>query len=355
MRPRQLFLSPLSPVSCILKNMPEPKVELYDDRQYQASREASERRLAAARQRARRLRRWRVLGTVVLLLGAAVLVAGVVAAARAPGVPYLVVTWPKPKVEQVLAPNQTVLARGGQPFDVAVTEPQNWDVTWKSGGAQQQGGDFKWAPADGTGNLRAICQPRVSGWENSFSFLWPTREVSIASVTAKSGGNYARQLTTPTGGAWVYPHIFAVGAVSWDERALPLMAQTADLLPATEINKKTAPVQPTAGLWQLVSNFEGESNLPSEDGTFASFHAPDLENSLPMIAARIVKSAPEASVKFILRLDRDPQQGIIRIAFDGKRQRQAWVRRKNETTGQPFTGWEDGNFTPKTPAATPAT
>ena len=332
--------------------MNEPdKVELYDDQQYQVSRAASERRLAAARQRARRWRRWRALGAVIGLLGATFVVAGAVAAARAPGSPYLVVRWPKPKVEQVLAPAQTILARGGQPFDVAITDPENWDVTWKSGAAQQQDGDFKWAPAEGTGNLQATCQPRAQGWERYFRFLWPDREVSIASVVAKSGGNYARQLTTGADGVWVFSHVFAVGAVSWDERALPLLADAANLLPEIALNAKTAPLRaaPTEGLWRLVSNFEGEANLPSQDGTFASFHGPDLENSLPLIAARIVKQAPDASVKFVLRLDRDPELGIIRIAFDGKRERQAWVRRPGEAKGQPFTGWENGNFTSTPP------
>ena len=331
--------------------MNEPEVELYDDQQYRISSEASERRLAAARARARNWRRARALGIALLALAVPIAIAAVVAAAGAPGAPFLVVTWPKPKVPQVLAPNQTVLARGGQPFDVAVTHADKWDVTWKSGGAQQKEGVFKWAPAEGSGQLTALCQPRARGWESYFGFLWPEREVSLSSATAKSGGNYARQLTTGPGGAWIFPHVFALGAVSWDERALPLMASAADLLPETALNTKLAPTraQPTEGLWRLVSNFEGEATLPSENGTFASFHAPDLENSLPLIAARIVKQAPQASVKFVLRLDRDPQQGIIRIAFDGKRERQAWVRRKGDTEGQPFKGWEDGNFTPAAP------
>ena len=333
--------------------MNEPEVELYDDQQYQISSEASERRLAAARARARNLRRVRAVGIALLALALPIAIAAVVVAARAPGSPFLIVTWPKPKVPQVLAPAQTVLARGGQPFDVGITNPENWDVTWKSGGAQQKAGNFKWAPAEGTGQLTALCEPRTTGWESYFSFLWPDREVSISSATAKSGGNYARQITTDTQGVWVFPHIFAVGAVAWDERALPLMADAADLLPETALNTKMAPLraQPTEGLWRLVSNFEGDVDLPATNGTFASFHAPDIENSLPLIASRIVKKAPEASVKFVLRLDRDPQQGILRIAFDGKRERQAWIRRKGDAAGQPFTGWEDGNFTPKAPTA----
>lgn len=331
--------------------MQKPEVELYDGQQYQISSDASERRLAAARRRARRLRRLRALGIGAVLLIMPFLIAGAVAAARAPGPPFFVVTWPKSKVAQVLAPEQTILARGGQPFDVGVTHPEDWDVTWKSGAAQQKEGAFKWAPTESTGKLQAVCHPRTEGWEKYFRFLWPDREISISSATAKSGGNYARQLTTGAGGAWIFPYVFAVGAVSWDERALPLMGQAADLLPEIALNTKLAPerAQPTEGLWRLVSNFDGTVNLPSEDGTFASFHGPDLENSLPMIAARIVKSAPDASVKFVLRLDRDPAMAIIRIAFDGKRERKAWIRRKSDAAGTPLTGWEDGNYTPKAP------
>lgn len=337
--------------------MPEPEVELYDDRQYQISSEASERRLAAARQRARRWRRWRAIGTVVALLLVTGLTASAIAGARAPDSPFLIVTWPKPKVAQVLAPSQTVLGRGGQPFEVGITNPTDWQVMWKSGAAQQKEGTFKWAPTEGSGDLKVSCHPIARGWERYFGFLWPDREVSLASVSAKSGGDYARQITTGADGVWVFPHIFALGAVSWDERALPVMGQAADQLPKNALDNKLAPLraQPTAGLWQLVSNFDGGADLPSENGTFALFHGSDIENSLPQIAARIVKIAPDASVKFVLRLDRDPSQGIIRIAFDGKRERKAWVRQKGQAAGQPFTGWEDGNFTPKTPVVTPDT
>ncbi len=331
--------------------MHKPDVELYDDQQYQISHEASERRLASARARSRRLRRLRALGLVVLIVATPVLIAGAVAAARAPASPLLVVTWAKPKVPQVIEPNQTVLARGGQPFEVSILEPQRWDVTWKSGGSEQKEGVFKWAPAEGSGRLTATCEPRAQGWESYFGFLWPKREVSIASVTAKSGGNYARQITTGAEGAWIYPHIFAVGAVSWDERALPLIAEAADISPQARLSQATAPLRAQAsdGLWRIVSNFDGEAKLPSTNGTFASYHGPDLENSLPAIAAAVVKKSPDASVKFVLRLDRDPQQGIIRIAFDGKRERQAWIRRKGDAKGQPFTGWEEGEFAPAAP------
>lgn len=331
--------------------MNEPEVELYDDQQYQRSSEASERRFAAARARARNWRRVRAIGIGVLALVVPLVVAGAVVAARAPGSPFLIVTWAKPKIPQVLAPAQTVLARGGQPFEVAITNPEAWNVTWQSGGAQQQEGVFKWAPAEGSGQLKAICQPRASGWESYFKFLWPDREVSISSATATLSGNYARQISTGEQGVWVFPHVFAQGAVSWDERALSAMANAVEALPDAQLKTQAASLraQPTEGLWRLVSNFEGETNAPSENGTFASFHAPDLENSLPLIAAHIVKNSPEASVKFVLRLDRDPAQGIVRIAFDDKRERQAWIRRSGEAAGQPFTGWEDGKFTPKAP------
>ena len=208
------------------------------------------------------------------------------------------------------------------------------------------------APPKEPDKLKAVCEPRTTGWESYFSFLWPTREVAISSASAQSGGNYARQITTGTNGVWIFPHVFAAGNVSWDERTLPLMASAADLLPDTKLQTETAPLRaPTDRRfvahrlqlrWRNRRAFE-------PNGTFASFHAPDVENSLPLIAARIVKQAPQASIKFVLRLDKDPNQGIIRIAFDGKRERQAWVRRAGEGKGQPFTGWEDGEFTPKTP------
>ena len=323
--------------------MPEPQVELYDDKQYRASHQASERRLALARARGRKVRRWKALGVGLLVLGLPLLLAASVVWTRAPQTPYLVVTWPKPKVPQILAPDQTVMARGGQPFEVAITNVERWDVTWKSAAAEQQGGQFGWAPAEGKGQLTAECRPIAQGWESYFAWLWPTRRVSLNAVSPVAKTNYARQLSTPREGAWIYPHIFVAGNVAWDERALPMLADAADLLPTSNADQPTR-AEPGAGNWRLVSNFEGEAATPNTDATFASLHAPDIEKALPQIAARIVKKAPKASVKFVLRLDRDPQQGILRIAFDGKRERAAWVRRPGDTKGQPFTGWEKGTF-----------
>ena len=319
--------------------MPEPQVELYDDQQYRASHAASERRLAAARARARKARRWKALGIGLLILAVPVGLAAAVALARAPQAPYLVVTWPKPKVPQVLAPGQTVLARGGQPFEIALTNVERWDVTWKSGSAEQTGGQFSWAPAEGTGHLRAECRPLAQDWERYFQWLWPTRHVGLTSVAAVAKSNYARQISTNRDGVWVYPHIFAAGSVAWDERALPLLADAAELLPASNADQPSR-AEPGAGNWRLVSDFEGEAGAPNLDATFASLHAPDIESALPKIAARIVKRAPDASVKFVLRLDRDPQQAIVRIAYDGKRERAAWVRRTGDAKGHPLTGWE---------------
>ena len=326
--------------------MPEPTVELYDDKQFHASQQASARRLAAARARGRRMRRWKALGYGILITGIPVLVAAGVAASHAPESPYLVVFWPKPKIPQTLAPNQTVLARGGQPFDVAVTDVSRWNVNWKSGGAEQQGGQFSWAPAEGAGVLTADCRGTAQGWERYFTRLWPTRRVQIAAVSPNLVNNYVRQIQTPREGVWVFPRIFAAGHVSWDERALPLLANAADLLPASVAlaNTKT---EPQAGSWRLVSNFEGEAEAPSGNATFASLIAPDIETALPQIAARIARSAPQASVKFVLRLDRDPQQGILRVAFDGKGERAAWVRRAGDAQGQRFTGWQEGASKPK--------
>lgn len=326
--------------------MSEPQVELYDDKQYRASHEASERRLAAARVRARRARRWKALGIGLLVLGVPVVAAAGWVWTRAPQSPYLIVTWPKPKVPQILAPGQTILARGGQPFDVAISDVEKWDVTWKSGSAEQEDGQFNWAPIEGNGQLTAECRPLTQGWESYFQWLWPTRRVQISAVSAVSKGNYARQLSTTRDGVWVYPHIFAAGQVAWDERALPLLADGAELLPPSNADQPLK-AGPSAGNWRLVSDFEGEANAPNAGVTFASLHAPDLEKAMPQIAARIVKTAPQASVKFVLRLDRDPQQGILRIAYDDKRERAAWVRRAGDAKGQPFTGWADGASKPK--------
>lgn len=314
----------------------------YNEGELQQSIEAGERKLALKRQQRRRQTRLLWIGAAVLAVLVPLGVVAGIAASRAPTAPSLVVTWPKPKVRQVLAPGQTLLARAGQPFAVSVTDSEKWNVTWKAAGVESGGSEFSWAPAGESGDLVAQCRPVASGWQTWFSWLWPRRDIALKTASARKIGDYGRVVDAGAEGVWVYPHIFASEKVSFDERALPLLAAAIELVPRNALSNQLASASSrvTPRLWQIVGDFEGK-NAPSQAGTFASLQAPNLKTALPAIASRIVKTAPQSSVKFVLRLDKDPHEGILRLDFDGKRERRAWVRRTGQSAGEPLPNWEN--------------
>lgn len=331
---------------------------LYDENDLESAIASGERRLARARQRQRRARRTVFWALLAAAIGIPIAIAAGVATNRAPDAPFLVVTWPKPKIPQTLASGQTVLMRQGQPLMVTVTNANDWEINWRAGEVSDSGEDFTWSPTPEKRALNAICKPRARDWTSYFAFLWPRRDLNLSAAFAKRGdeGNaYFRSLNADEKGVWVFPHIQAVGNVQWDERALPHLGTAISLVPKSALAGELASIakEPTSRLWQLVNDFDGNTDKLSEKSTFASLQAPDLENLLPTIAAHLVKTAPEASVKFIVRLDKDPQQGIVRLAFDGKRERKAWIRRAGQKAGVPFVGWENGEFRGSPPLALP--
>lgn len=257
-------------------------------------------------------------------------------------------TWPKPKVKQTLASGQRVVFRRGQPFDLTVTNSQKWRVEWHSPESESHGADFPWQPADNNSQLEVLCHPIPEGWTRFFSWLWPTRELTLQAVAPQKTGNYTRLLKSGDQGAWLNPHTFTKGAVEWDERALQLLLIALPKVPQSQLNSALADTRDTAtpALWQVVSDFEGNSKTPAkDDATYAILYAPNLENLMPRVARGMLKESPQVSLKFVVRLDRTPQQGIIRLAFDGKQERRAWIRRQGESSGGPLIGWETENPT----------
>ena len=296
----------------------------YDQNELELSKQRGAQRLARARQQKRRSRRILLSLAALAVIGAPFLIAGSIAQNAAPAAPFLVVTWPNPKIQQTLADSQTVLMRQGQPLLVTVTGARDWDIEWQAGEVKSSGNEFTWSPTPQTHALKATCDAQITGWKSYFSFLWPQRELKLDAAFAQRGEGanpYARTLSADEKGVWVFPHIQAVGEVAWDERALPPLATAIPLLPKSQLASDLASVSktPTSRLWQLVSDFDGATDIPSQSGTFASLQAGDLENALPTVAAHIVKTVPAASVKFIVRLDKDPQEGIVRLDFDGKK------------------------------------
>ena len=317
-------------------------MELYDEEELQASIEAGERRLAAARQRKRRIARLRVGAFAAALVVIPFCIAAGIAAGRAPEAPLLVVTWPKPKVQQRVASGETLLFRPGQPFQLTVENADRWDIIWNSGGIENEGPEFSWSPTGQSESVTAKCRPVVGDWTSLFAFLWPTREVKLNALLASRTNDYGRRIETGGQGVWVHPQVFAVGKIAWDERALPRLVEASSAVaPESDLPSSTTPRKP---IWRLVSDFEGDSDAPSSNGTFASLQNENIETKLPQIAAKLVKILPDASIKFILRLDKDPKEGILRLDFDGKRERKAWKKERGQSAGAPLTGWESGEL-----------
>ncbi len=320
---------------------------IYDEQELKRAIEAGERRLAQSRQAARKRRRSEALG-----IGAAVVLVSLVslyylASRRVPGAPHFLVTWPKTDAPQSVASGQTVLLREGQPFDVTVSEAPKWNVTWTSPNASQSGESVSWAPQQNGELLLARCRAQNTGWAALFSHVVPTRDLSLGCVAPTQSVGSRRTVSLPDAGAWVCPHVQAAGNVGWDERALPALSAATSAVPDAALSEKLE-APPTPALWQLVSNFDGDTRAPTEEAaTYALLHAPHLEDALPQVAAKLVRLAPDASVKWVLRLDKDAPEGIIRVAFDGKRSHQAWIKHKGVAAGTPVTGWET--------AASPAT
>jgi hypothetical protein len=166
------------------------------------------------------------------------------------------------------------------------------------------------------------------------SWLWPTHELVLNGRSAERVDQFRRRITPPPGGIWVFPHILAGSPVSWDERALPLLLQV------TPLQTQPQSTKPEASWWSLRPSFEGAM---ANDGstyallsTFKFVDDFDAVADLTQVARSLAGAKPDASIKFIVRLDRTPAQGIIRLAFDGKGERAAWVKRPGEATGGPL-------------------
>lgn len=340
---------------------------IYDPNELQQALEQGERKFAERRQRARRQKKRAIFALCLVGLS---LVAGaglwwMSRGASAPAAPVLVVKWPRSKTAQVVASGQTVLAREGQPFGVSVSNAQNWNVSWGSSGVQNMGDSFEWAPQKNGEVLLAHCRAKGSGWSKSAAI---SPELSLRALTpvqmlASSDGtpsgdarDYTRFLPASAGktAVWLFPFVQAGAGASWDERAVSALSDSAMVvLGAAQTN---APA-PTPALWQIASDFEGGTQTPATGATYASLQAADLEQVMPQVGAQIVRLAPEASIKWIARLDKTPPQGIVRLSFDGKHQRQAWIKRAGQTAGTPVTGWENGQWkgvaAPVVPTPTP--
>lgn len=331
---------------------------IYDQNELKQAVEQGERKLAERRQRARRQKKQAIFA---LVLGGLCLVAGAglwLASRRAksaPRAPVLVVKWPRSKTPQVMAPGQTVFAREGQPFEVSLSDPGNWNVSWGSSGVQNTGDSFEWAPQKTGDSLLAQCRANA-GWKPSSTPANSNLSLSAVApqpVQASGAGepfttmlHYARTLPAGSKKVWLCPFIQASGDVLWDERALPALGDAALVIPAAASAARLAgrSDSPTPAIWQILPSFDGTPGTGPIGATIAALQADDLEQLMPRVGAQLVRLAPDASIKWIVRLDETPPRGIVRLSFDGKRGRQAWVKRAGQSAGTPITGWEAGRW-----------
>ncbi len=325
-----------------------------DETALKESLEASTRRREAARRRRQQQGQKTVLAAIALAVVVPFCLLMGLAGARAPRAPYLAVNWPKPESLQVMDSGQNVLFREGQPLSVSVTDPTAWIVSWKAPGLETTGLAVNFAPTDGNSALTASCRPVAHGVWRFFRFMWPKPRLSLQTRAPRRDGMYERAIDQVSGGVWLGPNIYASGPAGWDERALVLLGRLNVLVPDAANN----PIQrtPTAPIWRVAGDFAGDTTKPARDGaTYAVLQAGDLENLMPRLANKVLQLAPDVSLKFVVRLDKSPQVGIIRLAFDGKKERRAWVRRAGEASGGPLIGWINSERPGNLPPAMPRT
>jgi len=332
----------------------------YDPTELKEAVEQGERRLAQRRQNARRQKKralWSLAGLVALCAMGVGLWWGT-RPLPAPAAPSLVVTWPGSKTPQIVASGATVLAREGQPITVSLSAPSVWSVLWGSGAVGNTGETFEWAPQKDGDVLLVHARAKSGGWSKRLPAETLAPELSLRAATAVqaaslNGGtpvgvavDNRRALAQTKGPVWLLPSVQASAGVAWDERALSALSGAAPAASGTQ-NGSQKNVPP---LWEIVSDFEGNIQKstpdasPPDGATYVTLRADNLSDTLPRVGAQLVRLAPDASIKWIARLDQNPPQGVFRISFDGKHLRQAWIKPKGATAGTPLTGWENGSW-----------
>ena len=318
----------------------------------------SQQRIAIARQRKRRQTRWFWLATFAVI---ALVVLFYWVRDSKPDPPGLVVRWPKPKVSQRVSNNSTLLLRRGSAFMVSTTEPDKWDVfftTESSQGKADARGEVRWLPQGAKGSCKLLCRARVQGWKRVLSWFWPQPELNLFAVAPQAVGDLRFKITPPQAGMWIYPFVYLKSPAAWDESALQLLSEPLQpalagrleisspaTMPATSPASASSPldaegkgsaVGPDKPLWTIVPSFSGDANSPGDAGTYAKLHTSQPERDLGRVAVLIAKKRPDASLRYVVRLDTKPPGGVLRIALDNSGDRKAWVRRPGESSGKPI-------------------
>lgn len=304
-----------------------------------ASLRRTEQRLANSR--ARRSRQQRNVALAIIAVSCVLLAVSALIRARreVPPAPLLLVTWPKPKLQQKLPGGSTVLARPGQSFRITVDNAAAWTLQWHSADVTSKGPTTLWSPTASNSTLTVYCRATATGWRRIVSWLWPTRTVSLTAQVG-SATKFHYEIAPPRGGLWVYPLIYADRPVHWDERALPQLMQATWLMSP---RLATAPSQP---LWTLVPSFEtqpaGAKPAAADPGTYARLWSAQPQDDLPRLCRLIAQVNAGESIKYIVRLrarNKQQPEGILRVAFDGKAQRGGWVKSADQSTAEVVEWW----------------
>lgn len=282
----------------------------------------SEQRRASAR--ARRHRQWRNLAGFVTLFALCGLALWRLNQERhgGPSAPSLVIIWPNANQPQRAVSGSLLLGREGQSFTITVPNPDAWRLQWVTSDTIAQGQNMVWQPTQDGAILTAHCHSVATGWKRLVTWLWPERQVTLQSRLATSISGRRYKITPPRGGLWLFPFIRAEVPIAWDEHALPFLL--------------TAPQPPTASnglsplLWTIVPSFNGAAPTAGDTGTYAKFLGAHPETVVPTLARQIARAEPKASIRFLISLGGDakqPGEGILRLAFDGKGEHSGWIKR----------------------------
>ena len=321
-----------------------------------------------ARVRQRKTRHWRWLWLAVFLaIGATIARFWIID--NQPPLPALIVRWPKPKIVQTVSSGSTFVSRRGSSFGVSLSDADRWNVQWRDENVQGEGREFRWSPGTEPSTLFVRCRAKAPGWLRLAAWFWPVTEMKLHARPARHLSEFRYSVEPPKSGIWLYPHIYAKTAVSWDEQALLLLTEplvsalqgtlslsvpastpataglNADATAAAPI-AQTAPIDPP--LWWIVPSFSSDFSqkpAPADRATYARLNSKNPEDDMKAVAQLIAAKRPQASLRFVVRLDAKSPHGILRLVLDGKGDRKAWVKRAGENDGGPIL-WPDSQPSP---------
>ena len=309
----------------------------------------SQQRIAVARQRKRRSSRWFWLLIFLLIAGT---VSYVWVRDSAPEKPGLIVRWANPQMEQRVSSGSTLLLRRGNAFRVLLTDSSGWTVLWQDGTTQKTADDFRWQPT-AKSILTARCRAKATGWKSFVSWFWPQPELTLTALPAEPIGDSRFQITPPEGGIWLYPFIYAKTQVTWDEASLNLLSKPVKtalsgtlqisspaLAPPPDsgtnlLGEKVGQVGPDKPLWWIVPSFDSTGTKPrpaNDTGTYAKLNSRQPLDDMKIVAILIAQEKPQASYRYVARLDAKPPEAILRIANNGKGDRKAWIKKPGAET-----------------------